>query len=69
MESKKMVLMNLFAGQQWRCRHREQIYHWSGWEGEDGMKGESSIGTYTLTHIKCIVGICGITQGTHTGAL
>ena len=23
MESKKMVLMGLFAGQQWRCRHRE----------------------------------------------
>ena len=23
MESRKMVLMNLFAGQQWRCRHRE----------------------------------------------
>ena len=26
MESRKMVLMNLFAGQQWRCRHREQTY-------------------------------------------
>ena len=24
-ESRKMVLMNLFAGQQWRHRHREQI--------------------------------------------
>jgi len=24
MESRKMVLMNLFAGQQWRHRHREQ---------------------------------------------
>ena len=24
MESRKMVLMNLFAGQQWRCKHREQ---------------------------------------------
>ena len=24
MEYRKMVLMNLFAGQQWRCRHREQ---------------------------------------------
>ena len=23
MESKKMVLMDLFAGQQWRCGHRE----------------------------------------------
>ena len=24
MESRKTVLMNLCAGQQWRCRHREQ---------------------------------------------
>ena len=26
MESRKMVLMNLFAGQQWRCKHRGQSY-------------------------------------------
>jgi len=26
MESKKMVMMNLFSGQQWRNRHREQTY-------------------------------------------
>ena len=26
MESRKMVLMNLFPGQQWRHRHREQAY-------------------------------------------
>ena len=26
MESRKMILMNLFAGQQWKCRHREQTY-------------------------------------------
>ena len=26
MESRKMVLMNLLAGQQWRSRHRKQIY-------------------------------------------
>ena len=26
LESRKMVLMNLFAGQQWRNRHREQTY-------------------------------------------
>ena len=65
-----MVLMNLFAGHQWRPRHREQIYgHWSGWEGEDGINGESSIETYTLIYIKCMVGICCITQGTHTGVL
>ena len=28
MESRKMV--NLFAGQQWRCRHREQTFGHSG---------------------------------------
>ena len=26
MESRKMVLMNLFVGQQWIRRHREQTY-------------------------------------------
>ena len=28
MESSKMVLMNLFAGRQWRCRHRDLWTHW-----------------------------------------
>ena len=32
MESRKMVLMNLSTGQQWRCRYREQIYGHSGGE-------------------------------------
>jgi len=26
METRKMVSMNLFAGQQWRDRHREETY-------------------------------------------
>ena len=34
MESGKKVVMNLFAGQQWRCRHREQTCEHS--EGERG---------------------------------
>ena len=40
MESRKMVPKNLFAGQQWSNRHREQPYgHWKrGGEGE--MYGE-----------------------------
>ena len=29
-----MVLMNLFAGQQWRHRHREQMYGHAGWGKE-----------------------------------
>ena len=28
-----MVLMKLFAGQQWRHRHREQTYGREGWGG------------------------------------
>ena len=35
MESRKMVLMNLFGRQQWKHRHREQAYgHGRGDEGE-----------------------------------
>ena len=30
MESRKMVLMKLFAGQQWRNRYREQTYGQGG---------------------------------------
>ena len=39
MESRKMVLMNLFAGQQWRRRCREQICgHSLGGRGWDELK-------------------------------
>ena len=35
-ESRKMVLMNLFSGQQWRLRHREQACgHGAGRRGWD----------------------------------
>ena len=46
-----MVLMKLFAGQQWRYRHREQNYghEWSGDEREGGTYGESNMETYTIT--------------------
>ena len=40
MKSRKMVLLNLFSGQQWRLRHREQTCGHSG-EGEGGMNGDS----------------------------
>ena len=47
MEFRKMILMNLFAGQQWRNRHREQTYgHRRGEEGEGEMYGESNMETY-----------------------
>ena len=39
MESRKMVLINLFAKQQWRCRHREQTCkHNGGRRGRDELK-------------------------------
>ena len=47
MESRKMVLMNLFSGQQWRKRHREQIYGHRGGEKREGERyGESNMETY-----------------------
>ena len=48
-----MVLKNLFAGQQWRHRHREQTYgHGWGRGGEGGMYGESNMETPTITICK-----------------
>ena len=36
-----------YLGQQWRHRHREQIYgHGYGEEGEGGMYGDSNMETY-----------------------
>ena len=42
MDSRKMALMDLFSGQQWRSRHREQTYGRSGRRGEGEMSGESN---------------------------
>ena len=41
-----MVLRNLFAGQQWRNRHREQTYGHRERVGEGEMNGESNMETY-----------------------
>ena len=40
----KMVLMNLFAGQGWKCRHRDRLMD-TGEEGEGRTNGESSMST------------------------
>ena len=40
----KMVLMNLFAGQGWKCRHRDRLID-TGEEGEGRTNGESSMST------------------------
>ena len=54
MESRKIVLMKLFSGQQWRHRHREQTYGHSGEqeEGEGEMYAESNMKTYILPYVK-----------------
>ena len=50
MESRKMVLKNLFTGQQWRNRHSEQTYG-HGERGEEGeMYGKSNMETYSTIH-------------------
>ena len=41
-----MVLMNLFIGQQWRSRHREQTYGHGERGGEVEMYGKSNMETY-----------------------
>ena len=41
-----MIPMNLFAGQQWRNRHRGQIYGHGERGGEGEMYGESNMETY-----------------------
>ena len=46
MESRKMVPKNLFTGQQWRNRHREQTYGDGERGGESEMYEKSSMGTY-----------------------
>ena len=47
MESRKIVLMKLFAGKQWRHRHRVQTYgHEVGEEGEGEMYVESNMEAY-----------------------
>ena len=41
-----MVPKNLFTGQQWRNRHREQIYGHGERGGEGKMYGKSNMETY-----------------------
>ena len=48
MESRKIVLLNLFSGQQWRYRHREQTYGHREKGGESEMYGESNMETYII---------------------
>ena len=49
MESRKMVLMNLFAVQQWRCRHREQTYG-HGWGRGKVTVGQTETAAWKHVH-------------------
>ena len=65
-----MVLMNLFAGQQWRNRHREQTYRRGERGGEGEMHRKSNMETYiTICKVDSQVGICCMSQGILTEAL
>ena len=46
MESRKLVPKNLFLGQQWRNRHKEQTYGHGERGGEGEMYVESNMETY-----------------------
>ena len=46
MESRRMVLKNLFMGQQWRNRQREQTHGLGERGGEGEMYGKSDMETY-----------------------
>ena len=50
-----MVLNNLFTGQQWRNRHREQTYGHGERGGEGEMYGKSNMETY--------ITVCKIANG------
>ena len=52
--TRKMALMNRFAGQQWRHRHKEQTYgHRQGGEWKERVgQMESSVEAYTLPCVK-----------------
>ena len=65
-----MVPKNLFVGQQWRNRHREQTHGHGEKAGEGEMYGESNMETcITICKIDSQLGICCLSQGTQTGAL
>ena len=50
-----MILMNLFAGQQWRHRHTERTYgQGQVEEGDSEMNRERSMEAYTLPYVKKI---------------
>ena len=51
MESREMVLKNLFTGQKWRNRHREQTYGHGERGGKGEIYGKSNVETITICKI------------------
>ena len=48
MESRKIVLMNLFSGQHWRNTQNRPMDTRKGEEGEGEADGESNMETYNI---------------------
>ena len=70
MESRRMVLKNLFTGQQWRNRHRGYTYGHGERGGEGEMYGESITWKLTFPYVnRQPTGIFCMSQETQTGAL
>ena len=66
-----MVLKNLFAGQQWRNRYREQIYGHGERGGEGEMNGKNNMETYTAAAAKSLQScptLCDPTDGSPPGS-
>ena len=68
MESRKMVLKNLFTGQQWINRCREQTYGHRERGGEGEMYGKITW-KLTLPYVKQPTGICCMAQEIQTGSV
>ena len=63
MESRKMLLIKLFSGQQWRHRHREQTYGHGGWGKKERAGCMEKVGKHILPYvIRQPMGICCRTQ-------
>ena len=67
-ESRKMILMNIVPGQEWRCRLREWTCGHRR-EGEGGMTWDIRIDIYTPPCIKQQVGACCKAQEAQLSAL
>ena len=66
MESRKVVLMNLYAGQQWRHRLEKGLVVTVGKERLGGIERVALIHIHYHKYNRFPVGICCVTQGTQT---